>query len=115
NIGVKKADPIQFGPSDRKTAFVVKMVPHGTIAGLLLDEDGDPIRNLTVAAMKWQYTTNGRELRETRTANSNDLGEYRMFDVPPGKYLIKINPPRLRLSRDDAGESFAPVFYPGVV
>ena len=115
NTGVKKADPIQFGPSDRKSAFVIKMIPYGTIGGLLLDEDGDPIRNLTVAAMKWQYTSNGRELREARTATSNDLGEYRIFDVPPGKYLVKINPPRLRLSTREVDKTFAPVFYPGVL
>ena len=115
NTGVKRADPIQFGPSDRKSAFVIKLIPYGTISGLLLDEDGDPIRNLTVAAMKWQYTSNGRELREARTATSNDLGEYRIFDVPPGKYLIKINPPRLRLSTREVDKTFAPVFYPGVL
>src|SRR5438309_4316952 len=65
--------------------------------------------------MKWRYTTNGRELREERTATSNDLGEYRIFDVPPGKYYIKINPPRLRLNSGDVDKTFAPVYYPGVL
>jgi hypothetical protein len=108
--GPKKPEPILLAASDRKSNFIVKLVPHGAVAGLLVDEDGDPIRSLTVAAMAWRYTSNGRELREERTAVSNDLGEYRIFDVPPGKYLIKINPPRLRLN---SAEAVAPVFYPG--
>ena len=52
------------------------------LSGTVLDEDGDPIRGITVAAMTYRYTTLGRELQEARTASTNDLGEYRIFDVP---------------------------------
>jgi len=110
--GQKKIDPILLTQSDRKLDLNVKMVPYGAIAGILADEDGDPIRGLTVAALAWRYTSNGRELREVRTATSNDLGEYRIYDVPPGKYLLKINPPRLRLTSSDPDRAFGPVFYP---
>ena len=113
NSGPRKPEPLLFAKSDRKQNFDIKMIPYGTISGVLVDEEGDPIRNLIVAAMRWRYTSNGRELREERSATSNDLGEYRIFDLPPGKYLLKINPPRLRLNSGEPDQLYAPVFYPG--
>ena len=109
----KRADPILLHRADRKTGYIAKMTPYGAIAGVTLDEDGDPIRNLHVSAMSWRYTTNGRELREEKSADSNDLGEYRIFDLPTGRYLLKINPRPLRFDgvRDKAG--YGSLYYPG--
>jgi hypothetical protein len=115
NRAARNTEPILLGPKDAKTDFHLKLVPYGAIAGVLVDEDGDPIRNLPVSAMKWQYTSGGRELREVCKATSNDHGEYRIFDLPAGKYYVKINPDRLGLRSQDPGSSVAPVFYPGVL
>jgi hypothetical protein len=110
----RKTDAILLGAGDRKTDFLVRLVPYGTIAGSVLDEDGDPIRGITVAAMTYRYTTIGRELQETRTASTNDLGEYRIFDVPAGKYFLKVGQRNLRLNNNpDDGEAYGSVFYPG--
>ena len=113
----RKVEPIVFARGDRKTNFTVKLTPYGALAGVTLDEDGDPIRNLRVSAMAWRYTTNGRELVDVRSAQSNDLGEYRIFDLPAGHYFVKINPAQFNFDRDarTASESYASVFYPGVV
>jgi hypothetical protein len=110
----KKTEPILLSRADRKTEFTVKMIPYGAISGMVLDEDGDPIRNLHVSAMVYRYTTNGRELREEKGADSNDLGEYRIFDLPAGRYLLKINPRQFRFDGVQEERAFAPVFYPGV-
>jgi hypothetical protein len=114
--GRKVPQPILLVRADRKSDFTVKMIPYGAIAGTLLDEDGDPIRNLRVTAMAYRYTPNGRELREVRSATSNDLGEYRIFDLPTGKYFVKINPPQLQTFGGEPGprDSYATVYYPGV-
>jgi hypothetical protein len=111
----RKPEPVVLGPKDTKTDFNLKLIPYGAISGVLIDEDGDPIRSLPVSAMKWQYTSSGRELREVRKATSNDHGEYRIFDLPAGKYLVKINPDRLDLRSQEPGTMVAPVFYPGVM
>jgi hypothetical protein len=110
----RKTPPILLGAGDRKADFLVRLVPYGTISGNVLDEDGDPIRDMRVAAMTWRYTTNGRQLQEVRTANSNDLGEYRIFDVPAGRYFLKVGQRNVQInvSAED-GESYGSVFYPG--
>jgi hypothetical protein len=110
----KKADPILLNRADRKTGFTIKLVPYGAIAGVVLDEDGDPIRNLRVSAMVYRYTTNGRILEDVKSAESNDLGEYRLFDLPSGRYFVKINPRAVNLSGSKDDSSYAAVFYPGV-
>src|SRR5262245_33656 len=110
----RKSEPILLSRAGRKTDFRIKMVPYGAIAGVLLDEDGDPIRNLHVSAMRYRYTTNGRELREEKGAESNDLGEYRIFDLPAGRYMIKVNPRQFRFDGGIDEKSYGSVFYPGV-
>ncbi len=94
-----KTDPILLNAGDRKADFLVRLVPYGSISGSVLDEDGDPIRGMAVLAMAWHYTTNGRELQEVRGASSNDLGEYRIFDVPAGKYFIKVGQRKVQILR----------------
>lgn len=110
----RKTDPILLGPGDRKSDFLVKLVPFGTLSGSVLDEDGDPIRDITVNAMTYVYTSNGRELEAARSATSNDLGEYRIFDVPPGKYYLKVGQRNVKLnSNAEDSEAYGSVFYPG--
>jgi hypothetical protein len=110
----RKTDPILLAAGDRKSDFLVRLVPYGSISGNLRDEDGDPIRNLDVSAMTYRYTTTGRELQEVRSASSNDLGEYRIFDVPAGKYFLKVGRRGVRASSSaEDSESYGSVYYPG--
>jgi len=85
-----------------------------------VDEDGDPIQNmqgggrplpvLPAAARE----TGRRGLRPT----TNDLGEYRIFNLPPGKYFMKAQRQPAAPSGcgpdDVENVTYAPVFYPGV-
>jgi hypothetical protein len=112
----RRVEPIVLNAKDTRADFNLKLVPYGAISGVLVDEDGDPLRNLPVSAMKWQYTSGGREMREVQQATSNDRGEYRIFDLPAGKYFVKINPERIAGFRPRRPEpTVAPVFYPGVL
>ena len=111
-LGAKR--PLLFGAGDRKSDFQVRLVPYGSISGNVLDEDGDPLRNIAVAAVIYRYTSSGRELEEARTAASNDLGEYRIFDLPAGKYFLKVGQRSINLSaKAEDSEAYGSVFYPG--
>jgi hypothetical protein len=63
--------------------LVVAMTPTGAITGRVVDEYGDPAVDVYVRA------TVGGDLKvapyETTT---NDLGEYRLFGLPPGAYIV---------------------------
>ncbi|HJZ97888.1 MAG TPA: carboxypeptidase-like regulatory domain-containing protein [Candidatus Solibacter sp.] len=103
---------IVLAPGESKTGFIVKMTPYGAIAGRVLDEDGDPVKGLRIDAMVWEYTARGRRLVEKRSAATDDQGDYRVYDVLPGKYVLRVRPPDVTnaLSADET--SFAPAFYP---
>ena len=63
--------------------LVVAMTPTGVITGRVVDEYGDPIPDVYVRASLKD------SVFETTT---NDLGEYRLFGLPPGAYTVSAAP-----------------------
>ena len=109
-------------PGQGLTGLVFRMQAAGVISGKIVDEDGDPMAGVAVNA-----TTTGKHgfglLRfNSGAGTTNDLGEYRIADLRPGKYLISVTPPQ-RGSAPPAGEKgnakerlvYAPTYYPGTV
>jgi protocatechuate 3,4-dioxygenase beta subunit len=70
------------------------MQPHAVISGRVLDDEGEPIPHVQVHAMTYRYMQGRKQLMPTGNASTNDLGEYRIFGLPPGKYFVSANPPR---------------------
>ncbi|MFN7936912.1 MAG: carboxypeptidase-like regulatory domain-containing protein [Bryobacteraceae bacterium] len=109
-------EPLTFAAGDRKTAYLVKLTPLGVITGRVLDTDGDPIRGIPVATLSYHYTSKGREFREVRSGATNDLGQFRIFDLEPGKYFVRTSPRnamRVQTKADNA-EFYMSQYYPGV-
>ena len=92
----------------RVTDLVIKLMPQAVITGRILDEDNDPIANVTVQTLRYGYMQGKRQLVPTSAEQSNDLGDYRIHGLPAGKYYV-IATVRSR----PAGESYPPVYYPG--
>jgi hypothetical protein len=109
----KKREPVVLGAGDRKSGLVLKLTPFGVISGRVVDEDGDPVQGVPVSAMQWEYTSRGRELAEGRSTSTDDRGEYRLYDVPAGRYLLKFAHRGLRLSRSEDAEYFVASYFPG--
>jgi protocatechuate 3,4-dioxygenase beta subunit len=84
-----KLPRVTLASGEEKRDFVIRLTPLGAITGRILDEDGDPIRQIEVQTMVYRYTAAGRQLIPRGNAMSNDLGEYRIYDVPPGRYYLK--------------------------
>ena len=65
------------------------MLPSSTIAGRILNEDGEPMQNVSVAALHYVYTPARTScFTEAKRAMSDDKGEYRLFGLKPGSYLL---------------------------
>lgn len=72
---------------------VLRLTPTGVIAGRILDEDNEPLARAYVRAAQ------GDVVREAQT---NDLGEYRIYGLPPGRYVVSATlylAPRLEKDR----------------
>ena len=84
-----EAMPIVVGPSQAVRDVTLRMTPTGAISGRALDEYGDPVARVFVRAVLMDAVYEGQ---------TNDLGEYRLFGLPPGRYVISAAPytaPRL--------------------
>jgi len=70
---------------------VLKMVPGGVITGRVVDENGDPMSNMSVSALQYRYPMGRETLMPVNQAQTNDLGEYRIFGLQPGRYVVSVS------------------------
>ena len=103
--------------------LTLKLTPHGVIAGRIVDEDGDPVANARVMLQSFRYVQGRKQLSNSAGwANTNDLGEYRVFGVPPGKYFLSITsslgmqPNAMdRSATAPPEEDYVATYYPGTI
>ncbi|HET7617827.1 MAG TPA: carboxypeptidase-like regulatory domain-containing protein [Vicinamibacterales bacterium] len=113
---------VSDGQSIENANFVL---PRGSvIAGRIVDEFGEPVADAMVSAMRSQFRPGGRRLVPAgRIAQTNDLGQFRIYGLPPGDYYVSAT---LRsfdtyfFNREDDGPTgsnpqsgYAPTYYPG--
>jgi len=68
------------------------LVPAATIAGRVTDAKGEPLPGVTVQALRSTYDATGkRSLQPVGNAKTNDLGEYRLYWMNPGRYFVNAN------------------------
>ncbi|MGZ5545464.1 MAG: MSCRAMM family protein, partial [Limisphaerales bacterium] len=68
--------------------LVFKLTPQGVISGRVLDEDGEPLADVFIQPMVFQYQRGKRQLTPAGGTSTNDLGEFRLHNLRPGKYLL---------------------------
>lgn len=95
----------------------LQMVRTGSISGRILDSDGEPMPRATVQLISIRDKS-GRTLQ---TVGTNDRGEYRIFQIAPGKYRLSatyqpyFEQREIKLQTPDgtAQETYATTFFPG--
>ena len=86
----------------------------GVISGRLYDELGDPVVNITVTAMRSQFGQGKRQLvRAGASSTTNDLGEYRLYGLQPGRYYVSATMRFPGGAVEAPRSGFAPSYYPG--
>jgi hypothetical protein len=69
-----------------------RLISAGTIVGRVQDTKGEPLPGVTVQALRSTYDSNGkRQLQPVANAKTNDLGEYRLYWINPGRYFLSAN------------------------
>src|SRR5436309_3050351 len=80
--------PLSLTPGQHIRDIVLRLTPHGVIAGRVLDEDGDPVARVQVNVMRYQSFRGKRQLVPRGWSMTDDLGEYRIFGLEAGKYYL---------------------------
>jgi len=90
------------------TDISFRLSPASTISGRVLDSLGEPLPGVTVQALRSTYDATGRRsLQPVGSARTNDLGEYRLYWINPGRYVVSANAARSTLELITAGASQA--------
>ncbi len=98
---------------------ILKLIPEGLIFGRITGDNGEPVESLPVQLLV-ESMENGKKTRSFfRGANTDEQGEFRLAELPPGKYFIFFGPSSFpssfsaRLSQPGA-RGYPAAFYPGV-
>jgi hypothetical protein len=65
------------------------MEPLGVITGKVVDDDGEPVRGARMNALAYDYSRGSKTLNAHEFGNTDDRGEFRLFDLAPGRYLVR--------------------------
>lgn len=114
-----QARPFEAGkPLDIMAGQVLEKIdfslPRGSaITGRITDEFGDPITDVQVQALRYQYVNGQRQLVDAgRTAQTDDLGAYRIFGLMPGDYIVRASM-RPNMSQGPRAAETEQTGYPG--
>jgi protocatechuate 3,4-dioxygenase beta subunit len=102
--------------------LVFKLTPQGVISGRILDEDGEPMSNVTVQCMVFGYQRGKKQLMNRNASNTDDRGEFRIHGLSPGKYILSATyqspdmfmgvADRISPAAPASEEGYATTFYP---
>jgi hypothetical protein len=106
--------PIEVADGQLIENLDITLPRTGVIMGTVLDEAGDPDAGVTVVPMQMRFSNGKRRLVPLSTAISDDIGQYRVSNLPPGEYYVEAisrdkwetDPPDKKMM------GFLPTFYP---
>ncbi len=79
---------LKLSPGENTSGLAFRLVPPGVITGTVYDEDGEPVMSAQVRAMRVTGSGAHRAAGESGSEQTNDLGEYRIWGLQRGKYLV---------------------------
>jgi hypothetical protein len=109
-------------PSQEMRDLLFRLIPAAIIAGRVINDDGDPLPWVQVSALREVYSGGKKTLTAETTVPTNDLGEYRLFGLRPGRYFLRANyrpneqitgpEQEVQQGDDDQPRGYVPMYYP---
>jgi hypothetical protein len=81
---------VELKPGERKQRISIGMVPAASLTGRIVDQDGDPVPQCNVQAMRRDPMQKGR-IDAFGNAQTKPNGEYRLFNLVAGRYYVAAN------------------------
>ena len=93
----------------------------GVIVGRVTDELGDPIADLSITPWRVvHFEPSRRQVNAMKSVQTNDLGEFRLYGLVPGKYYVSASRQAIQISTGSSGvvaeatgTRETPTFFPG--
>jgi protocatechuate 3,4-dioxygenase beta subunit len=107
---------LALSPGQDLKELLFRLLPSAVISGHIQNENGDPLPWVRVSALRATYPRGKRTLSSQVTVVTNDLGEYRLFSLRPGRYFLSATyKPGQRLEPSEEDEDTAEIGKYGYV
>jgi Carboxypeptidase regulatory-like domain len=109
----------------RISDLVFKLARAAVITGKVFDEDGEPMVGVSVRAVRREFSKGRKGFGFASENTTDDLGEFRLFGLAPGRYYISaqlsawdhiVGDPEFSGSDKNIGEKgYTKVYYPSAL
>ena len=110
--GGRTARRISLADSAPSASVTVELNRSPALEGRILDGDGDPLPGARVELRAWTMSEGRRTLRGVRSAQTDDRGEYRLYNLTPGQYLVYLHATGLGMRQGGVLYETSGVYYP---
>jgi protocatechuate 3,4-dioxygenase beta subunit len=119
------SQPLTLKRGQEVKDLVFRMQPAAVITGKIVDAEGDPALEASVEVLHQRSGSSRGNSQFYGQARTNDLGEYRIPGLPPGRYLVLAqaqwpSPATASTGNESTSSSktetvYAPTYYPGTM
>jgi hypothetical protein len=106
--------PVKDG--EQVSGIAIQMPPCGVIAGKVTNENGEPVQNVEMVALRYYYGAwlwRPPVTPETPLKTyTNDLGEFRISNLVAGPFIVRAAAPPETGRKKTAGLGYPSLFYP---
>jgi hypothetical protein len=88
-----RGEILRVGSGQRVTGLQIRLTSTAAVQGRVYGADGRPFVKATVEALKSTYQSGQQSFVVIQSALTNDLGEYRLFWLTPGRYYLRVSAP----------------------
>ncbi len=103
---------LALDPGRHERDIVFRLMPGSVITGTVYDEDGDPVVGANVQGLRFVFAGGPPQMGTVAGAQTNDLGEYRLYGLEPGQYYVVANYQNQRPPNEPSDDVYLPTFYP---
>ena len=85
-------DSIPLAEGEIRGGVTLRFLRAASVTGHVYDSDGDPVADANVSLLRQGRRLGAPVLVNYRGANTDDRGEYRIGNVDPGRYYLRVTP-----------------------
>ncbi len=108
----ERGRPLELGEGAVLQNVDFALPPGAVVTGRVVDEIGEPVAHVFVSLARRKYINGARRLVGESGSATDDRGEFRVFGLPPGDYVIVASFNATDLGSKDRVR-YVPTYYPG--
>ena len=108
------ATPLDVRSGETLNNINLSLLRGGAIEGRVVDQDGEPAARIQVSLIRARYVQGRRVLQPAGSDQTDDRGQFRIYDIPPGTYYLMATP-RVFGMTDENRAVYPPIYFPGVL